>query len=536
MQNYLKNKYLILTLFILYLIVFNLLTYNYFINDFKKLENIENKKRIYSLVEKIDNEISNLYRTSNDYAAWDDTYDFIVSKDRKYIFENFRENSSTLEGLNLDFMIFVDKNYNTVYSILSSQINNKNKFIKDTIKKYNKDNTPTILKINDNFYYTVKSNILKSDATGKIRGYIFSGRELNIQELNGSLFTKLEISKQEQTNSFYILKTKLLPEFDIYNKYTNDFIISNIQLNNIKNKFFLKSYFKRSLFHKSKEQIYIFNSIISVLFIILIFLIYSYIIYQERQKIELKKKVKEEIDKQRKQEQLLIQQSKLAAMGEMIGNIAHQWRQPLNALGLILQNIHFTYKIGELNEKYLQNSVDKANMLTKNMSKTIDDFRNFFKPNKEKKEFKITHTVEKAIKLMDSTLDNNEITLEKDMQNDIIAYGFENEFSQSILNILSNAKDALLENNIKDAKIKIRSYKTNSDIIVEIEDNAGGIDEDIKNKIFEPYFTTKEEGKGTGIGLYMTKTIIENNMKGKIYTKDVPNGICFVITLPILED
>ncbi|RXJ86815.1 sensor histidine kinase [Arcobacter sp. CECT 8985] len=245
----------------------------------------------------------------------------------------------------------------------------------------------------------------------------------------------------------------------------------------------------------------------------------------------LKKKVKEEIDKQRKQEQMLIQQSKLAAMGEMIGNIAHQWRQPLNALGLVIQNIQFTYSIGELNEQNLSKSINKAKMLTNNMSNTIDDFRNFFKPDKEKEIFKVDETIKKAIYLIEATLEKNKIKLETSFENDLEVYGFENEFSQGILNIISNAKDAIVDNNIMQGKIIIQSFQTKDNVTIQIKDNAGGIKNEIKDKIFEPYFTTKEEGKGMGIGLYMTKTIIEKNMEGKIDIKDIPNGSCFIIKL-----
>ncbi|WP_133116793.1 sensor histidine kinase, partial [Malaciobacter marinus] len=238
----------------------------------------------------------------------------------------------------------------------------------------------------------------------------------------------------------------------------------------------------------------------------------------------------EEIEKQRKQEQLLIQQSKLAAMGEMIGNIAHQWRQPLNALGLVMQNMQFAYSMGDLDDKFMERSIKKTNILTSSMSKTIDDFRNFFKPNKTKEYFEINKTVKKAIYLIESTFEHSYIEIEKEFsKEDIEVYGYTNEFSQSILNILSNAKDALIEKKVEDAKVKIRVYKDKNSAIVQIEDNAKGISEDIKDKIFEPYFTTKEEGKGTGIGLYMTKTIIENSMGGAIIVENINLGACFTI-------
>ncbi|MDK2040773.1 sensor histidine kinase [Aliarcobacter butzleri] len=249
---------------------------------------------------------------------------------------------------------------------------------------------------------------------------------------------------------------------------------------------------------------------------------------------ELEEKVIVETSKQKEQEQLLIQQTRLAAMGEMVGNIAHQWRQPLNALGLILQNLKFSYEIGELDEKMIDKSVKKATMLTENMSKTIDDFRNFFRPNKAKENFKINEGITKAIELIESTFEHNNIKLEKDFaSSEIEFFGFANEFSQVILNLLTNAKDAVLENKIENPLIIIQTKIDDEYIYISIKDNGLGIKDEIINKIFEPYFTTKDEGKGTGIGLYMSKIIIENNMNGKIEVKNEQNGANVIIKLPI---
>lgn len=249
---------------------------------------------------------------------------------------------------------------------------------------------------------------------------------------------------------------------------------------------------------------------------------------------ELEEKVIVETSKQKEQEQLLIQQTRLAAMGEMIGNIAHQWRQPLNALGLILQNLKFSYEIGELDEKMIDKSVKKATMLTENMSKTIDDFRNFFRPNKAKENFKINEGITKAVELIESTFEHNNIKLEKDfVSSEIEFFGFANEFSQVILNLLTNAKDAVLENKIENPLIIIQTKIDDEYIYISIKDNGLGIKDEIINKIFEPYFTTKDEGKGTGIGLYMSKIIIENNMNGKIEVKNEQNGANIIIKLPI---
>jgi signal transduction histidine kinase/DNA-binding cell septation regulator SpoVG len=251
----------------------------------------------------------------------------------------------------------------------------------------------------------------------------------------------------------------------------------------------------------------------------------------------LEKKVDEEQSKQKEQEQILIQQTRLAAMGEMIGNIAHQWRQPLNALGLVLQNLKFSYEIGDLDDDMMNRSVSKADMITKSMSKTIDDFRDFFKPNKAKEYFDINKSTLDAIALVESTLEHHKIELIKDFEEDEIEiFGFPNEFSQVVLNVLSNAKDALLENKIENPKIIIKTKSDENNIFISIKDNAIGVKEDIIHKIFEPYFTTKDEVQGTGIGLYMSKIIIERNMNGQIYVENAKDGANFVIKLPIKNE
>lgn len=250
----------------------------------------------------------------------------------------------------------------------------------------------------------------------------------------------------------------------------------------------------------------------------------------------LEKRVSDEIRKRQEQEQILIQQSKLAAMGEMIGNIAHQWRQPLNALGLVMQNIQFSYELDELDDEFMEKSVKKVNLLTNSMSKTIDDFRNFFKPNKEREPFILNRLVEKTLELVESTFEHNNISIERNILGEIKVYGFPNEFSQTLLNVLNNAKDALVENKITNANVNINILEETKYGVITIEDNAGGIPKEIIEKIFEPYFTTKEEGKGTGIGLYMSKIIIEQNMNGKLLASNVNDGAKFVIKIPLYKD
>ena len=227
------------------------------------------------------------------------------------------------------------------------------------------------------------------------------------------------------------------------------------------------------------------------------------------------------------QDKLLIQKSKMASMGEMIGNIAHQWRQPLSQLSGLFFDIESAYDYKELNKKYLQNRVEEANDLLEYMSKTIDDFRNFFNPNSKKEEFYLKDAVENAIKIVKSTLNYYQIELIININENHKIEGYKNEYSQAVMNIITNAKDVIKERNIKNPQIKIYSQKKEK-LYLHIEDNAGGVDENIIEKIFDPYFTTKYE-YGTGIGLYMTKLIIEDKMNGNIKVKNSKDGAIFTI-------
>lgn len=253
--------------------------------------------------------------------------------------------------------------------------------------------------------------------------------------------------------------------------------------------------------------------------------------------LDLDKRVQEEVSKQSQQEKLLIQQSRFAAMGEMIGNIAHQWRQPLNAMGLVIQNLEVAYEMEMIDEKYINRVISKSNRLLDSMSKTIDDFRNFFKPNKKEEIFSIKSSLDVSMDIIKTTLDNNMINITENIDESLTIKGFPSEFSQVILNLLGNAKDALVENNDSNNRIiNINVFKDKKDVLFEISDNAGGIPLNIIDDIFDPYFTTKEEGKGTGIGLYMSKMIVENNMDGSLQVKNENAGATFFIRIKLNKD
>ena len=243
--------------------------------------------------------------------------------------------------------------------------------------------------------------------------------------------------------------------------------------------------------------------------------------------------VRDEVAKNREKDHLLIRQSRLAAMGEMIGNIAHQWRQPINALTILLSNIQDAYQHGELDDAYLNDAISLGQQLIQRMSGTIDDFRNFFKPNREKVIFNVTDAIRNALSLTEAAFKNHHIALTLEADQNVPVAGFPNEYAQVILNILENAKDAILATAAPHGRITITARPDGDAARVAIRDNGGGIAAEILGKIFDPYFTTR--GKGTGIGLYMSKMIVENNMNGQIEAYNEKEGAEFIVTVPIAK-
>ncbi|MDZ7817588.1 MAG: cache domain-containing protein [Aliarcobacter sp.] len=223
-----------------------------------------------------------------------------------------------------------------------------------------------------------------------------------------------------------------------------------------------------------------------------------------------KKEIQKYMDESTKQQHILAQQSKMAAMGEMLGNIAHQWRQPLSVITTAATGMKLQKEFETLDDETFERSIENINNSAIYLSKTIDDFRNFFKTDKTETSFELEETFEKVFKLLKGQFKNNEIVFIKDIQK-INAFGLENELIQALINILNNSKDALVEKELP-RLIFINVYEENSKAIIKIKDNAGGIDERILDKVCEPYFTTKHQSKGTGIGLYMTEEIIVKHM------------------------
>ena len=261
-----------------------------------------------------------------------------------------------------------------------------------------------------------------------------------------------------------------------------------------------------------------------IIFIFVIIFIKLYLVRRYNKKLEME--VQQQIEELRKKDIALISQNKLASIGEMVGSIAHQWKQPLNILSLNIELLVEDYEDGLIDEKFIDNFRDENIDVIKFMVETIDDFRNFFRVEKQKDLFDIKNAINKMANMQKVYLEKNRIKLI--INNDSFEiFGFQSEFQQVILNIVNNAKDEILKHNIPDGKIKISINSENRDI--KIHDNAGGVPIELIEKIFDPYFTTKDIGEGTGIGLYMSKIIVEEHLGGKIYVQNVDDGAEFII-------
>lgn len=253
----------------------------------------------------------------------------------------------------------------------------------------------------------------------------------------------------------------------------------------------------------------------------------------------LEKRVAKEVEMGRKKDQIMFQQSRLASLGEMLQNIAHQWRQPLGALTMIIQSFETKHMRGKLTGEFIEERVQDAQVLANGMSDTLEDFRTFFNPNKSKKEFDLRTSIQKAIDLTRYLLDKEDIKLSLIMPDELRIFGFKNELSHIVLNLINNAKDALGKHS-NDKKIQIFVKHTDTQVQISVIDNAGGVDEEILPRIFDPYFTTKHQSVGTGIGLYMSKQIIEQHMDGTIQCKNIQHKMgtehfyqCAMFTLHI---
>jgi len=278
-------------------------------------------------------------------------------------------------------------------------------------------------------------------------------------------------------------------------------------------------------------------------FFTLSFLVFSFYISKkiEEKFTDYSDSINHHIEENKKQYELLSQKSKLAALGEMIENIAHQWRQPLSIITTASSGIKLHKDMEILTDKFFNEALSSINSSAHHLSQTIDDFRDFFKPDKQKRVFSLKNNIQQISKLLLPLFKNSEIKVIENIE-DVTIESYERDLMQVLLNILNNAKDALI--NCKNCKryIFIDIYKKDNNVIIEIKDNANGIDDEVIQRVFEPYFTTKDKNQGTGIGLYMSQEIISRHMKGSLtventtykYKGNSYSGALFRITLPSL--
>jgi PAS domain S-box-containing protein len=253
----------------------------------------------------------------------------------------------------------------------------------------------------------------------------------------------------------------------------------------------------------------------------------------EELNITLEQRVQDEVSKNEEKQRVMFIQSRQATLGQMLANIAHQWRQPLTELNLAM----FSMKKAALNnetEKVTEFYSESKNII-KNMSETIDDFTNFFNPQKEKHPFSVSESIRESLNLLDKMLESEMITLKTSFE-ELKVLGISNELTQVIINLIKNAKDAFVSNSILIREISITTKKEDEFALIEVKDNAGGISKENIDSIFEPYFTTKHQSKGTGLGLFMSKMICEQGMEGHLDVTSKKGITTFSIKIPLVRE
>ncbi|MFY9083737.1 ABC transporter substrate-binding protein [Aliarcobacter cryaerophilus] len=465
--------------------------------DLKSITQVEHSHNIYDLIEKRVDIIS-AYTSKAPYILQKEQIKYNIFYPKDYGFDMYS-----------DFLITNIDKYNNDYNIVE-------KFKKVSLKgwEYAYNNIEKSVDIIFEKYNT--QNISKDEL-------IFEANEL--KKLSYLKNNKLGDIKQEKVQRIY----------DLYN--VMGYINSEFKIDNFIG-YDKKSRLEKWLYSKFEEH---FNLSFLWKLILIIFIITAIFVYRQYFIIKLNKRlknlvniktnrlkimnkklatrIKKELDKHQEKDRILAQQQKMVAMGQMIENIAHQWRQPLSVISTSASGLKLKKQLNILEDVELIKSIEQIVDTAKYLSDTIDDFRYFFKPQKDKTKFSLVKNIEKSLSFLETTLKENSIEVKFDYEDiDITAY--ETELMQVFINIISNSKDAFIEKKIKDRVIFISIKNFPNRILIEIKDNAGGVEDDILYKVFEPYFTTKHQYSGTGIGLYMSNQIIKTHLNGDIFMKN----------------
>ena len=465
--------------------------------DLKSITQVEHSHNIYDLIEKRVDIIS-AYTSKAPYILQKEQIKYNIFYPKDYGFDMYS-----------DFLITNIDKYNNDYNIVE-------KFKKVSLKgwEYAYSNIEQSVDIIFEKYNT--QNLSKDEL-------IFEANELKkLSYLNNN---KLGDIKQEKVQRIY----------DLYN--VMGYINSEFKIDNFIG-YDKKSRLEKWLYSKFEEH---FNLAFLWKLILIIFIITAIFVYRQYFIIKLNKRlknlvniktnrlkimnkklatrIKKELDKHQEKDRILAQQQKMVAMGQMIENIAHQWRQPLSVISTSASGLKLKKQLNILEDEELIKSIEQIVDTAKYLSDTIDDFRYFFKPQKDKTKFSLVKNIEKSLSFLETVLKENSIKVEFEYEDiDITAY--ETELMQVFINIISNSKDAFIEKKIKDRVIFISIKNFPNRILIEIKDNAGGVEDDILDKVFEPYFTTKHQYSGTGIGLYMSNQIIKTHLNGDIFMKN----------------
>ncbi|MCK9491471.1 MAG: HAMP domain-containing histidine kinase [Sulfurimonas sp.] len=287
--------------------------------------------------------------------------------------------------------------------------------------------------------------------------------------------------------------------------------------------------YEPSIAHSSNFQL------LFIAFVVITLFLYSNFKMRRLNK-ELKEKMQEELKKSADKDRILFHQNKVSSMGEMLENIAHQWRQPLSQINSNVLLIDDVMSEQNIKSKEIEDRLLEIESLTKYLSNTIDDFKGFFSTSRDKKEFFVKEMIEKSLYIVKGSLARNDINVEMKIDNKYRCNSYENELQQVIVVILNNAIDAIVERHIFNAQIIILYIRNEDSCTIRICDNAGGITKSIKEKIFEPYFTTKHKSQGTGLGLYMSRKIIEDILEGELSVSNCELGVCFDIRLGLSSE
>ncbi len=450
-------------------------------------------------------------------------------------------------------------------NILKKEINYVINYIEHQVKRNKRlseeELKTELIKYIETIRYEKHGYIWIHDTKYYLRGHPFRQDRIDTYDIDlkdpmGTLITKKFIDETlKKPNGVFINYywqkpkeihfSKKLGFFRLYKKF-NWVIGVGLYIDDIENSILENKKLLEKRVNRYVRQVVVFS-----FFIILIFGLLSFIMsnkinkvfanYKDnvkRKEIELQelnknleKRVENALKEAKKKDRAMLHQSRLARMGAMLSMIAHQWRQPLSEVSGILMELETANKFKKLDDKLVRESVNESNRLIEFMSHTIDDFRNFFKPDKKKVEFYIDDACNEAISLARASIKSYHIKLNKKVKCNSVINGYEREFAQVMLNLISNAKDILNQREIKNPQIDIVIDYINGESVITVEDNAGGVDEEYMEMIFEPYFTTKESSKGTGLGLYMSKMIIEKNMNGELSVENTQKGALFKVQI-----